>query len=116
MRARLTGAALALILLSGAGAAGAPFGDAPAVAAKTHTVAIDASTFSPAVLTVAPGDTVIFKNVDLFPHTATARTGVFDSKEIAPGKSWKYVVPAKGKLFEYYCTLHPTMKGSLRVR
>ena len=113
MRAGLYGAALALILLSGAGAAGAPD---ITPAANTHTVTIDASAFSPASLTVAPGDTVIFKNVDLFPHTATARTGAFDSKEIAPGKTWKYVVPSRGKLFEYYCTLHPTMKGVMRVR
>ena len=90
--------------------------DAPGSAARTHTVTIDASRFEPASLTVAPGDSVIFKNIDLFPHTATSRVGAFDSKEIAPGKTWKYVVPKKGRLFEYFCTLHPTMKATLRVR
>ena len=85
-------------------------------APKKHTVTIDASRFEPASLTVAPGDTVIFRNIDLFPHTATSRLGVFDSKEIAPGKTWQYVIPKKGRLFEYYCVLHPTMKAALRVR
>ena len=84
-------------------------------APKTHTVTIDASAFSPATLTAAPGDTIVFRNKDMFPHTATSRTGAFDSKEIAAGKSWKLVVPKRGRLFEYYCTLHPTMKGALRV-
>jgi plastocyanin len=90
--------------------------DASGSGAKTHTVTIDASRFEPASLTVAPGDTVIWRNIDLFPHTATSRLGLFDSKEIAPGKTWKYVVPSKGRLFEYVCSLHPTMKASLRVR
>lgn len=102
-------AALGLALAAGPGAA--PAARAP----KIHTVTIDASRFEPAALTVAPGDTVVWKNVDMFPHTATSTVGVFDSKEIAPGRSWKYVVPKKG-LFEYICALHPTMKGALRVR
>ena len=87
----------------------------PATAAKIHKVRIDASRFEPASLTVAPGDTVIWTNADMFPHTATSTIGVFDSKEIKPGKAWKYVVPKKG-LFEYACTLHPSMKASLRVQ
>lgn len=86
-----------------------------APAAGTHTVTIDASSFTPARLTVAPGDTVIWRNADIIAHTVTSPIGVFDSKEIPPGKTWKYVVPKKG-LFEYLCTLHPTMKASLRVR
>ena len=90
-------------------------GAAAPAAPKTHTVKIDASRFEPATLTVAPGDTVVWTNVDLFPHTATSPIGVFDSKEIKPGKSWKYVVPKKG-LFEYICSLHPTMKATLRAR
>lgn len=102
----LLAAALALTSVSGPAAAAPP---------KTHTVTIDASRFTPATLTVAPGDTVIWKNIDLFPHTATSSLGVFDSKEIQPGKTWKYVVPKKG-LFAYICSLHPTMKGNLRVR
>jgi plastocyanin len=87
----------------------------PAPAAKTHTVTIDATRYTPAALTVAPGDTVIWQNKDILVHTATSTVGAFDSKDIKPGGSWKYVVPKKG-LFEYYCTLHPAMKASLRVR
>ena len=106
MRVILIAAALALTMTSS--------GPAEARAPKTHTVTIDATRFEPARLTVAPGDTVIWRNKDILAHTATSTTGVFDSKEIKPGASWKYVVPRKG-LFEYLCTLHPAMKGTLRV-
>ena len=102
------------VLLCTPGAA-APRASEPAAAVKTHTVRIDATRFEPATLTVAPGDTVIWVNADMFPHTATSPIGAFDSKEIKPGKSWKYLVPKKG-LFEYICSLHPSMKASLRVR
>ena len=83
---------------------------------KALTVTIDASRFEPAVLSVSPGDKIVWRNTDLFPHTVTSRAGVFNSKEIAPGKTFTYVVPSKGRLFEYFCELHPTMKASLRVK
>jgi plastocyanin len=45
----------------------------------------------------------------------TATAGGFDSKEIQPGESWTYKASKKGEL-AYACTLHPTMKGTLRVK
>ena len=81
---------------------------------KTHTVTIDAMRFQPEVLTVAPGDAIVWVNKDPFPHTATSPAGGFDSREIATGASWKHTAAKKGE-FEYVCTLHPTMRGTLRV-
>jgi plastocyanin len=52
-------------------------------------------------------------NRDPFPHTATAEA--FDSKVIAAGSSWTYPPKTPGE-FPYVCTLHPTMKGTLRVK
>lgn len=80
----------------------------------THTVVIEGTRFEPQALTVRPGDTVVWINKDLFPHTVTAQTGGFDSKSIAPDKSWQYT-PRKMGVFRYVCTLHPTMKATLRV-
>lgn len=113
MRKTAMAAAFGVLLLGTVAAATRGAGAVPAP--KTHTVKIDATRFEPSALTVAPGDTVVWVNNDLFPHTATSPIGAFDSKEIKPGKSWRYKVPKKG-LFEYICTLHPTMKASLRVR
>jgi plastocyanin len=81
----------------------------------THTVTIDATSYSPRTLTVHPGDTVVWVNQDLIAHTATAKNGSFESGDIPPGKSWKYAVRSEG-LFAYACDYHVTMKGTLRVR
>ena len=39
----------------------------------THTVTIDATSYQPAKLTIAPGDSVLWVNKDVIPHTATAK-------------------------------------------
>jgi plastocyanin len=82
---------------------------------KTHTVTIEGMRFQPDVLTVASGDTIIWVNKDLVPHTATSKAGSFDSKEIQADKSWRHTIRHTGD-FAYVCTFHPTMKAMLRVR
>ena len=95
--------------------AGAAPGARPAAAAKTHTVTIEGTAFNPADLTVSAGDTVIWVNKDFYPHTATSKKGGFDSDDIAPEKSWKYVAKKKGD-FPYICSIHPSMKATLHVQ
>jgi plastocyanin len=64
---------------------------------------------------VKAGDTIVWVNKDLFPHTATASNSTFNSQVIAAGASWKYVAKKKGA-FAYTCVFHPTMKAALLVR
>jgi plastocyanin len=95
-------------------------GTGPDAAAETrkpamHTVVIEGTRFQPEVLTVRAGDSVVWVNKDPFPHTATSKTGGFDSQAIQADKSWTYMAKKKGE-FEYVCTLHPTMTAKLRVR
>lgn len=88
----------------------------PAVAAAaTHTVVIEAMSFSPQVLEASAGDTVVWVNKDPFPHTATAEDRRFDSGDIAAGQSWTLQVSSEGQS-AYVCSLHPTMKGTLIVK
>ena len=82
---------------------------------KTHTVTIEGMRFQPEILTVERGDTIVWVNKDLVPHTATSKAGNFDSKLIEADKSRNYTVRTKGD-FAYICTFHPTMKAMLRVR
>jgi len=82
---------------------------------QTHTVSIADMRFQPEMLTVAAGDTVVWVNNDLVPHTATSETRAFDSKTIPPDKSWRYTVRTKGDIV-YVCTFHPTMKATVRVK
>jgi len=84
-----------------------------AAAPATHTVVIDAVKFEPESITIKRGETVVWVNKDPFPHTVTAK-GAFDSKEIPAGKSWRYTARKAGE-YRYICTLHPTMKGTLKV-
>ena len=80
---------------------------------RTHTVKVDSTRFQPSDLTVNAGDTIMWLNNDLFPHTATSQ-GRFDSGSIAPDRSWRYTVTERG-VIDYVCTFHPTMTGTLRV-
>jgi len=79
----------------------------------THTVVMKATSFAPLTLTLKLGDAVVWRNDDFFPHTATA-AGVFDSRSIAVGASWRYQPKAVGE-YAYICTFHPNMKGMLKV-
>jgi plastocyanin len=82
---------------------------------KTHAVTMENMRFQPESLTVARGDTVVWVNKDLVPHTATSKAGGFDSQAIQAEKSWRFTVRKKGD-FAYVCTFHPTMTATLRVR
>jgi plastocyanin len=65
------------------------------------------------VLTVGQGTRVTWTNRDPFPHTVTAR-GAFDSGDIGAGKSWSFTAKRAGR-YDYICTLHPNMRGTLVV-
>jgi plastocyanin len=71
--------------------------------------------FQPETVTVARGDTVVWINKDVVPHTATSDTGGFDSQTIPPDGAWKQTVARRGS-FGYVCAFHPTMTAMLRVR
>ena len=75
--------------------------------AATHTITIEGMRVQLEVLTVSPGDTIVWVNKDIVPHTATSKTGGFDSKDIQVDKSWRYTIRKKGS-FAYICTFHPT--------
>jgi plastocyanin len=106
----------ALLLLTAVALALAPFvSAAPLPKPKSHTVVIEAMQFTPQRIEVRLGDTVVWRNKDFFPHTATAEDHSFDSGEIAANRSWKFKPRKKGS-YPYICTLHPSMKGSLEVK
>lgn len=98
------------ILLLGTGAlvSGEP------AAPRRHVVEIRGMTFHPSIVEVARGDTVIWVNQDIVPHTATAKRA-WDTGVLAQGKRGLIVARQPGEL-RYSCTLHPTMTGILVVR
>lgn len=102
---RFTIAACLLAGCSGVSAAPTP---------RERVVTIEAFVYHPTALTVAVGDTVVWRNRDLVPHTATAK-GTFDTGSIAMGAERKWVAKRRGE-FAYDCTFHPTMKATLTVQ
>ena len=85
---------------------------------RVHVVEIESMKFSPSALQLNVGDRVHFKNVDLVPHTVTARgkrePAGLDSGVIQPGATWSWTASKSGSV-PYACTLHPRMQGELTV-
>lgn len=89
---------------------------APAEAApRSHEVSIRNFGFEPDTLLVAIGDTVVWRNGDVVPHTATSQSHAWDSGELAAAAEWTLVIRATGTQ-PYRCTFHPNMRGALVVR
>jgi plastocyanin len=82
---------------------------------KTHSIVIRSFQYVPAKLVVQQGDTVVWTNEDIVPHTATAQGKGLDSGSIGARQSWRYTADKKGT-YAYDCTFHPSMKGTLVVR
>ena len=52
-------------------------------------VIMEGMVFQPDVITVASGDTVVWVNKDMVPHSATSAAAGFDSKVIPANTSWR---------------------------
>lgn len=81
-----------------------------AMGASAKTVEISADSYSPKTISVAAGTKVIFKNTSVFPHTATADNGSFDTGTIAQGSS-KSVTLKKSGTFAFHCQFHGAVGG-----
>jgi plastocyanin len=70
--------------------------------------------FSPASVRVAVGDTVTWNNTGQAPHNAVADDGSFKTPDLNNGQSASHTFTQSGS-FSYLCTIHPQMKGTVRV-
>ncbi len=106
-----TAAAIAAVVLTGIVPNPTMAGE---TTSKTHIVQIHGFQFSPSKLVVAPGDTVIWINDDLVPHTVTADGQSWDSDRLDSGARWEVVVH-DGMSEAYFCLYHSSMKARLRI-
>jgi plastocyanin len=79
---------------------------------SVHHVRMQAVKFDPPDLAVAVGDTVVWDNHDIVPHTANALDGSWSSGSIGPDSSWRTVIAGSGAI-DYTCVFHPEMKGRI---
>jgi predicted secreted protein with PEFG-CTERM motif len=76
--------------------------------------------YVPNKVTVNPGDTVVWSNDDTAAHTVTSGTpsdgpdGNFDSSLFAAGTTFSNTFDTLGE-YNYFCMVHPWMKGSVLV-
>ena len=98
---------------SKAGSTASASGGAAAGAAE---IVIQNFAFSPASLTVTPGEKVTVMNKDSTTHTVTA-TGAkaFDTGDVASGATTTFTAPTKAGSYPYICQIHQFMHGTLTV-
>lgn len=78
-----------------------------------YPVSIKNFAFSPAVLSIKTGDTVIWTNNDSSLHSVN---GIgFESNDMGKGQSYSYTFTSSGT-FDYICKIHPSMKGQIIVK
>ena len=95
-------------------------GTSQPVAAKANAdsgngVRIGGMRFQPATVKVTAGETVTWTNSDGMPHTVTAISGgAFRSSRLSRAGSFSHTFD-QPSTYEYYCELHPSMRGTVVV-
>ncbi len=88
-----------------------------AMAAGESRVVIEIREFEfvPEQPAVSPGDIVVWKNLDIVPHTATSEDNSWDSGLIEAGGTWETVV-TEDMVLAYYCRFHPSMIAAFNIK
>ncbi len=87
-------------------------------ASATGAIDIKNMMFKPPQITVAKGGTVTWTNNDSVAHTVTddlTNVGGPASGNIAPGSTYSFTFTKAGS-FQYHCTIHPSMRGTIVVK
>lgn len=94
--------------------------DEPAMAVETVDVKLHHHSFLPGVVTVHPGDRVIFHNEDSDLHSVILidHEDVLRESFVEPGQTFIFMVPETVKPGDYVlgCTIHVDMKARFVVR
>jgi plastocyanin len=90
-------------------------GDSVVQGGAESDVRIEDFSFKPGNLEVAVGARVTWTNEDSAPHDATARNGDWKTERLSEGESDTLTFDTSGT-YDYYCSIHPSMKARLVVR
>ena len=86
-----------------------------AQAQDANTIVMKNFDFSPMMLTVKPGTTVTWKNMDGEPHTVVSPDGVFRSHALDQGDTFTFKFDTPGT-YKYICSIHPKMMAAIVVQ
>jgi plastocyanin len=70
--------------------------------------------YDPQQINVPVGGTVVWRNSDVDPHTATGDAGEWDTGELEQGQTANFTFAIAGT-YSYFCTVHPEMGGIVTV-
>ena len=104
----------ALLVAGCAGDSDTTTSTASSVTGQTTAITIDEFSFDPHAVQVDIGDSVTWTNVQSVAHTTTARNGGWDSSSLQTGSDFTLTLDAAGT-FEYFCSIHPSMSGTIEV-
>ena len=86
--------------------------------AATGNIDIKNMMFTPSQISVAKGGTVTWTNNDSTAHTVTddlSNVGGPASGNIQPGSTYSYTFDKAGS-YQYHCSIHPSMRGTIVVK
>jgi amicyanin len=77
------------------------------------------NSYNPNLIEIKVGDTVTWINNDSSPHTVTTSSSSsndsnFDSAVLRSGEAFSFTFDKEGQ-YSYFCTLHPSMVGTVVV-
>ncbi len=78
-----------------------------------NQVSIKNFAFDPAILNIKVGDTVTWTNNDSAAHRISGNG--FQSSDMANGQTYSFKFTAAGT-YDYICSIHPSMKGTIVVK
>ena len=87
----------------------------PVVFAAEETVSIKEFSFSPVSMTITPGTTVRWKNLDGEPHTVRSVDSTFRSNALDQNDTFAFKFDKPGT-YRYVCSIHPQMIGTIIVK
>jgi cytochrome c oxidase subunit 2 len=105
--------------------AAAPASSGPSISIPTGASTAGNPSYAPDTLTVKKGDVITVTNDDTAPHTATSGTGpedpnsakLFDTSIIMAGDTAQIdTASLEPGDYNYHCTVHPFMKGTITVQ
>jgi plastocyanin len=82
--------------------------------AGSYTITIKDFMFAPRNLTIPVGTKVTWTNKDEEPHKVAEANSSFTSQPLDTDEGFTYEFNAPGK-YEYFCTIHPRMTGTIIV-
>jgi plastocyanin len=111
----LQGVLAPLLEESGCETPSAPSGGGGAAPTKASVMIMD-YVYSPGTVSVPAGSKVTWMNHDSDAHTVTSKGGgPLSSSNMAKNGTYEYTFASPGT-FEYFCAIHPQMKGAVTVQ